>query len=52
MNKMIVFASLALLLTQCKPEPGIPKIPEGKEDGYVFYKGLRRFLSDGTSSLL
>ena len=48
MNKMIVFASLALLLSQCKPEPGISKIPEGKEDGYVFYKGLRRFLSDGT----
>ena len=48
MNKMIVFASLAFLLTQCKPEPGISKIPEGKEDGYVFYKGLRRFLSDGT----
>ncbi|MGN1261713.1 MAG: hypothetical protein ACI4UT_01425, partial [Candidatus Enteromonas sp.] len=48
MNKMIVFASLALLLSQCKPNAEIPKIPEGKEDGYVFYDGIRRFLSDGT----
>ena len=45
MNKFFALIPLALILPQCLGGP-YKNAEEG--DGYVFYKGLRRFLSDGT----
>ena len=47
MKKTAFILFVPLLLSGCFFDE-IQKVPEGKEDGYVFYKGIRRFLSDGT----
>ena len=48
MKKAQLLLPLALLVSQCRSASGFVKAPDGSEDGYVFYKGIRRFLSDGT----
>ena len=48
MKPIFALLPIAFLTMSCSFRNGPRKIPSKEADGYVFYKGLERFLSDGT----